>query len=60
MASGLKEALRVDSEHAVQVTDSHEGYVRNQAIKILMPTPLQVIEKGVRAGGYGPQWMSSC
>jgi len=55
IASGLKEALRVGSEHAVSVTGSHDGYFRNQAIKILMPEQLQMVEKGLRAVGYGPQ-----
>jgi Protein of unknown function (DUF4197) len=54
IASGLKEALRVGIEHAVNVTGGPDGYFRNQVIKILRPEPLQVIEKGLRAVGYGP------
>jgi hypothetical protein len=55
IASGLKEALQVGTENAVKVTGSADGYFRNQAIKILMPEQLQVVEKGLRAVGYGPQ-----
>jgi Protein of unknown function (DUF4197) len=55
IASGLKEALQVGTEHAVHVTGRPDGYFRNQAIKILMPEQLQVVEKGLRAVGYGPQ-----
>jgi Protein of unknown function (DUF4197) len=55
IASGLKEALQVGTEHAVKATGSPDGYFRNQAIKILMPEQLQVVEKGLRAVGYGPQ-----
>ena len=55
IASGLKEALRVVSEHAVNVTGSPDASFRNQAIKILMPEQLRVVEKGLRAVGYGPQ-----
>ena len=55
IASGLKEALRVVSEHAVNVTGSPDASFHNQVIKILMPEQLRVVEKGLRAVGYGPQ-----
>jgi hypothetical protein len=55
IASGLKEALRVGTQNAVSLTGRPDGYFQNAAIKILMPSQLQPLEKGLRAGGYGPQ-----
>lgn len=55
IGSGLKEALKVGAENTVNLTGRTDGYLRNQAIKILMPKELQVVEKGLRAVGYGPQ-----
>jgi hypothetical protein len=55
IASGLKEALQVGTQNAVSVTGRPDGYFQNAAIKILMPSQLQPIEKGLRAVGYGPQ-----
>jgi hypothetical protein len=55
IASGLKEALQVGTQNAVSLTGRPDGYFRNEAIKILMPSQLQPIEKGLRAVGYGPQ-----
>ena len=53
IASGLKEALQIGSENAVNLTGRLDGYFRNQAIKILMPEKLQTLEKGLRMVGYG-------
>jgi hypothetical protein len=55
IASGLKEALQVGTQNAISLTGRPDGYFQNAAIKILMPSPLQPIEKGLRAVGYGPQ-----
>ena len=55
IASGLKEALQVGTQNAVSLTGRPDGYFQNAAIKILMPSQLQPIEKGLRAVGYGPQ-----
>jgi hypothetical protein len=55
IGSGLKEALQVGTENAVNLTGRTDGFFRNQAIKILMPGPLQTLDKGLRAVGYGPQ-----
>jgi hypothetical protein len=55
IASGLKEALQIGTQNAVSLTGRPDGYFRNAAIKILMPSQLQPIEKGLRAVGYGPQ-----
>jgi len=53
--SGLKEALQVGTENAVNLTGKMDGYFMNQVIKILMPEKLKTFEKGLRAVGYGPQ-----
>jgi Protein of unknown function (DUF4197) len=55
LASGLKEALQVGTQNAVGLTGRPDGYFRNAAIKILMPSQIQPVEKGLRAVGYGPQ-----
>lgn len=55
LGSGLQEALRVGTQNAVQLTGRLDGYFRNQAIKILMPKQLQLLEQGLRAVGLGSQ-----
>ena len=55
IGSGLKEALQIGAENAVNLTGRKDGYFMNQAIKILMPEKLRTVEKGLRAVGYGPQ-----
>jgi len=55
IASGLKEALKIGTQNAVNLTGRLDGYFMNQAIKILMPEKLQTLEKGLRIVGYGPQ-----
>jgi hypothetical protein len=55
IGSGLKEALHIGTENAVNLTGKTDGYFMNQAIKILMPEKLKTFEKGLRAVGYGPQ-----
>jgi hypothetical protein len=55
IGSGLKEALQIGTENAVNFTGKTNGYFLNQAIKILMPEELRTFEKGLRAVGYGPE-----
>jgi hypothetical protein len=55
IGSGLKEALQIGTENAVNLTGKTDGYFLNQLIKILMPEKLKTFEKGLRAVGYGPQ-----
>lgn len=52
-SSGLKEALQIGTEHAVDLTGTADGFFRNKAIKILMPEKLRMAEKGLRMGGFG-------
>ena len=53
MASGLKEALQIGTEHAVNLTGTKDGFFANQAIRILMPEKLRAVEKGLRMAGMG-------
>jgi hypothetical protein len=53
ITAGLKEALRVGTNNAVQSTGRVDGYFRNEAIKILMPEKLRAVEKGMRVAGFG-------
>ncbi len=55
IASGLKEALHIGTQNAVNLTGKTDGYFGNPAIKILMPEKLRALETGLRAVGYGPQ-----
>ena len=55
IGSGLQEALKLGTENAVIQTGAPDGFLKNQAIKILMPRPLQSIEQPLRLVGYGPQ-----
>jgi Protein of unknown function (DUF4197) len=55
IGSGLQEALKVGTENAVLQTSAADGFLSNEAIKILMPESLQTIEKPLRLVGYGPQ-----
>jgi hypothetical protein len=55
IASGLKEALQVGATNAAKLTGRPDGYFKNEAIKILLPKNLRLLEKGLRAVGYGPK-----
>jgi hypothetical protein len=55
VVAGLKEALQVGTENTVKLTGKTDGYLRHEAIKILMPERLQTLEKGLRPVGYGPR-----
>lgn len=55
IVSGLKEALVVGTEQAVQLTGRVDGYLKNEAIKILLPDKLQAMAQGLRMVGFGPQ-----
>lgn len=53
--SGLKEALEVGTENTVNLTGITDGYLKNEAIKILLPDKLQKMDKALRLVGLGPQ-----
>jgi hypothetical protein len=54
-ASGLKEALQIGTDRAVDLTGTTDGFLKNQAIKILMPEKIRTLEKGLRLAGMGPK-----
>lgn len=53
--AGLKEALQVSTGKAVALTGKPDGFLRNEAIKILLPPKLQTVGKGMRMLGMGAQ-----
>lgn len=53
--AGLKEALQIGTANAVSLTGRTDGYFANEAIRIAMPEKLRMVEKGLRAVGYGPK-----
>lgn len=55
IVSGLKEALQVGTEKTVNLTGATDGFLKNEAIKILLPAKLQSMDKALRLAGFGPQ-----
>ena len=55
IGSGLKEALAVSTAKAVALTGRPDGFLKNAAIKILLPDKLRSAEKGLRFAGMGAQ-----
>jgi hypothetical protein len=53
--SGLKEALRVGTGRAVAATGKTDGFLKNAAIKILLPEKLRSAGKTLRMVGMGSQ-----
>jgi hypothetical protein len=54
-AAGLKEALRISTDHAIDLTSVTDGFFKNEAIKILLPDELRPLEKALRMAGQGPK-----
>src|ERR1700746_3680873 len=55
ITAGLKEALSVSTGNAVSLTGRPDGFLKNQAIKILLPPKLRSLGKGLRMVGMGSQ-----
>jgi hypothetical protein len=55
ISSGLKQALQIGAEQSVKLTGRPDGFFGNPDIKILMPSNLRTLEKGLRMLGYGPK-----
>lgn len=55
ITAGLKEALKVSTTKAVAATGKPDGFLKNEAIKILLPDRLRSAGKGLRLVGMGPQ-----
>jgi hypothetical protein len=53
--AGLKQALQVSTGKAVALTGKRDGFLKNEAIKILLPPKLQTVGKGMRMLGMGAQ-----
>jgi hypothetical protein len=53
IALGLKEALEIGTGNAVDLTGRLDGYFKNKAIKILVPSELRSVEKIMRTLGQG-------
>ncbi len=53
--AGLKEALEVGAGNAVKLTGATNGFLKNEDIKIAMPSQLQKLDQALRFVGYGPQ-----
>jgi len=51
--AGLKQALQVSTGKAVSLTGRPDGFLKNEAIKILLPPKLQTVGKGMRMLGMG-------
>ena len=52
LISGLKEALSIGTQNAVESVSKSDGYFGNQAIKILMPEKLQKVADVLSRVGY--------
>jgi len=55
IAAGLKEALTVSTRKAVASTGRVDGFLKNEAIKILLPEKLRSVGRGLRMVGMGQQ-----
>src|SRR5687767_5410542 len=55
IGEGLKEALKVGTQNTVQLTGRVDGFLKNQAIKILVPEKLRTLETGLRTIGMGAE-----
>lgn len=53
ISAGLKEALQVSTGKAVAATGKPDGFLKNQAIKILLPEKLRTVGNGLRMVGMG-------
>lgn len=54
-ASGIREALQIGIDHAVEVTGTTDGYFKNALIKILLPEKIRSGERALRIVGLGPK-----
>jgi hypothetical protein len=53
LASGLKEALRVGTGRAIEHLGRDGGFLNDSQVRIPLPSALQTLEQGLRAGGQG-------
>ena len=55
IVQGLKQALEIGTDNAVQTVSKLDGYYKNPQIKIPLPQSVQKVESVLRAVGYGPK-----
>lgn len=55
IGEGLKEALKVGVNNAVNAVSKKDGYFNNEQIKLLLPEKLQKIDKAMRLVGFDEQ-----
>ena len=55
IAKGLKEALRIGTDKAVEAGSRTDGYYKNPAIKIPLPSDVKKVEKVLKAAGMSQQ-----
>jgi hypothetical protein len=53
ITAGLKQALQVSTGRAVALTGKPDGFLKNAAIRILLPPKLQTVGRGLRMVGMG-------
>ena len=55
ITAGLRQALQISTGKAVAATGKPDGFLKNAAIKILLPEKLRTVGKGLRMVGMGAQ-----
>src|SRR5437762_10552220 len=55
IVAGLREALTVSNRNAVASTGRPDGFLKNEAIKILVPEKLRNVSQNMRLIGMGGQ-----
>lgn len=55
ITAGLREALKVSTNKAVALTGRPDGFLKNEAIRILLPDKMRSAARGLRLIGMGPQ-----
>jgi hypothetical protein len=55
ITAGLKEALTISTRSAVESTGRPDGFLKNAAIKIVIPPKLRTFDKGMRLIGKGAE-----
>jgi hypothetical protein len=55
IVAGLKEALKVSTGKAVAATGKPDGFLKNEAIRILLPEKLRAVGQGMRLFGMSSQ-----
>lgn len=53
IVAGLKQALEIGTSKAISLTGKPDGFLDNEAIRILLPTKLQSVGKAMRLLGEG-------